>query len=78
MTVIVDHSGELKAVNKYGVHAYDANNNIVAIKGMTLKVENFSELNFVAWVDGTKGEGATQNEAIKNAITAKKEQQIGK
>jgi len=82
MTVIVDHTGELKSVHRFGCQAFDVNNNIVAINGMTLKVEHLPEQKgdlsdyFMAWVDGIQGDGETHNEAVKNALETKNNRQV--
>lgn len=58
---------------KYGSFSYDVNNNIVAIVGRNLKVENLTKESngtpyFQAWVDGIQDDGSSHNEAVKNAI----------
>lgn len=71
---VVEHSGEFKTPNVgFGVFAYDADNNIVAISGRTLKVINLSESNgnklyFQAWVSGYQNDGFSHNEAVKSAL----------
>jgi hypothetical protein len=57
---------------KFGSFSYDTNNNIVAIVGRDLKVDNLSEDGgepyFVAWVDVVQDDGFSHNEAVENAI----------
>jgi hypothetical protein len=77
MTVVVDHNGQFKTISRYGVQAVDANDNIVGINGMTLKVEHLPEQKgdlsdyFIAWVNGVQGDGETHNEAVNNALKTK-------
>jgi hypothetical protein len=81
MTVIVDHSGELKSVHRYGCLAFNTDGNIVAINGMRLKVKHLPEQKgklsdyFMAWVNGVQSDGETHNEAVKNALKTKNNQQ---